>query len=317
MKVIELFSGAGGMALGLSLAGLNTVALVEKDKQAAATLRHNKPDWNVIESDITKVHFEQGEADLVAGGFPCQSFSYAGKKLGFSDVRGTLFYEFARIVNEVQPSLFIAENVRGLLTHDGGRTIATMVAIMRDFGYVVEHKLLNAADFGVAQNRERLIIIGVRDQTKFHWPEKQPRITIRQALADVPASSGARYSERDRAVFDLVPEGGNWRDLPREVLAKFAPFLMGKHGGGSTQTAKRLSWDGQSPTLLTQPHQKTTTRIHPSETRPLTVREYARLQGFPDSWEFVGSLASQYRQVGNAVPVTLAKALGESICCPK
>lgn len=312
MRTIELFAGGGGMALGLEQAGLDTVALVEKDKQACCTLRLNRPNWNVIEQDITKVSFGSGEAELITGGFPCQPFSYAGKKLGFSDTRGTLFHDFARIIKEVQPRAFIAENVRGLLTHDSGNTLATIVNTLSLLGYVVRYKLLNAADYGVAQRRERLIIVGTA--VDFVWPPTQERITVRQALADVPASEGASYSARDEAIFKLVPAGGNWRDLPRDILSGYAPYLLGKYGGGSTQTAKRLDWNSQSPTLLTTPHQKTTARCHPSETRPLTVREYARLQGFPDSWQFTGSISAKYRQIGNAVPVSLAKALAEALC---
>lgn len=314
MKVIELFSGAGGLALGLEQAGLETVALVEQDKWACATLRSNRPGWNVIESPVEEVQFTRGQADVVAGGFPCQAFSYAGKKLGLQDTRGTLFYEFARVVDEVQPKLFIAENVKGFLTHDGGKTLATAVELLSELGYIVEYKLLNAADYGVPQLRERLILVGTRGDKKFAWPAVQlPRPVLRDVLLDCPESAGQSYSARDKQVFDLVPEGGNWRNLPREVLANYVPYLLGKHGGGSTQTAKRLSLDDQSPTILTSPHQKTTARCHPTETRPLTVRESARIQGFPDDWSFQGGIAAQYKQIGNAVPVTLAKALGQAI----
>ena len=164
-NVLELFAGAGGLAIGMEQAGLKCIALNEIDHWAAETLRINRPKWNVLEGDIRNLSFKhlKGEVDVVTGGFPCQAFSYAGKRLGFQDARGTLFYEFARTVNETRPSICIGENVRGLLNHDSGRTLEGMISILDEIGYrVLEPKVLKAIFYNVPQKRERLILVGIR-----------------------------------------------------------------------------------------------------------------------------------------------------------
>lgn len=162
IKGIELFAGGGGLALGLEQAGIESVAVVEVNHKACETLRHNRPEWNVIEADIHSVDFSEykGTVDLVSGGTPCQAFPYAGKKLGFGDTRGTLFAEFARCVKETEPKMFLFENVKGLLSHDGGRTFATIKKTFEDLEYTVRSQVLNASYFGVGQKRERMIVIG-------------------------------------------------------------------------------------------------------------------------------------------------------------
>lgn len=311
---IDLFAGAGGTALGLENAGIKHLALNEWDKHAAATLRLNRPDWNVIEGDISGVDFSgyRGKVDIVEGGFPCQAFSYAGKKMGFEDTRGTLFYEFARIVKEVQPKVAIGENVKGLLTHDGGKTLQTMVGVLQDLGYKVAYKLLRAQYFDVPQKRERLVIIAVRndiDAPILFPKERDYTISIREAIGDKPRSVGQEYSEYKKSIMSLVPEGGYWRDLPIDKQIEYmkTSFHM---GGGKTGMARRLSWDEPSLTLTCGPAQKQTERCHPEETRPLNVREYARIQTFPDQWQFSGSVGAQYKQIGNAVPVNLGYYMG-------
>lgn len=314
-KVVELFAGAGGLALGMENAGLKCQLLVEMDKQACATLRKNRPGWNIVEKDIRSVSFEGIEADILAGGFPCQAFSYAGKRLGFEDIRGTLFYEFARAIKEINPKIVVGENVKGLVQHDGGRTLETIIKIIEDLGYEVKYKILKAHYFDVAQKRERLFVFGVRKDLnlKIEFPEDLGVVTtIRQALNGVPASAGQKYAPWKRSVLELVPEGGYWRDLPLDMQKLYmgGSFAL---GGGKTGMARRLAWDEPSLTLTCSPAQKQTERCHPSETRPLTIREYARIQSFPDDWEFVGSIASQYKQIGNAVPVNLAYHIGTAI----
>ena len=165
VTAIELFAGAGGLALGLEQAGICTVEYVEFDKACCETLKTNRPEWNVICDDIHNVDFTEysGQIDVVTGGFPCQAFSYAGKKLGFEDTRGTLFHEFARCVQQVRPKMFLAENVRGLVSHDKGRTLQTTIEVLKSLGYSVQYKILNAAYYGVGQKRERIVIIGIRD----------------------------------------------------------------------------------------------------------------------------------------------------------
>lgn len=317
-NVIELFAGAGGMALGLEQAGFNGVVFVEQNKWACKTLRANRSSWNVIEGDIRDVNFlEYKDVDLVSGGAPCQAFSYAGKRLGFDDIRGTLFSEFARCVKEIEPKMFLFENVKGLLNHDNGRTFDTILNVFTELGYSVQYKILDASFYGVAQKRQRLIIVGIRNdlvnEIKFNYPNPdKERTVLKSALKDVPDSPGSTYSEKKRKVMELVPPGGWWKDLPQDVILDYVGnFDVSR--GGTTGMARRLSWDEPCLTLLTSPSQKMTERCHPEETRPLTIREYARVQSFPDDWEFAGSISEQYKQIGNAVPVELARRIGLEI----
>ena len=324
-RCIELFAGAGGLALGLEQAGIESVLLNEIDKHACSTLRVNRPHWNVVEGDVAKINFEnyRGKVDLVTGGFPCQAFSYAGKKLGFEDTRGTLFFEFARAIKETQPTIAVGENVRGLLNHDSGNTLRGMTSVLNELGYdVIPPKVLKAIFFRVPQKRERLIIVAIKkgSASDFQWPQPEKTIySLQDALkagvlydTDVPVSAGQAYPKRKREILEQVPPGGYWRDLPEDLQKEYMlkSFYL---GGGKTGMARRMSWQEPSLTLTCSPAQKQTERCHPEETRPFTVREYARIQTFPDSWSFEGSMHSQYKQIGNAVPVNLAKALGQSL----
>lgn len=313
---IDLFAGCGGTALGMENAGLAHVLLNEFDKHAVATLRKNKPGWNVSSEDIHNVDFTswKGKVDIIEGGFPCQAFSYAGKKRGFADTRGTLFHEFARAVSEVSPKIAIGENVKGLLTHDNGQTLKIMVATLQQLGYRVAYKILRAQYLDVPQKRERLVIMAVRNDqnTPILFPkERDYTISLREAITDCPESPGQVYSEKKYAVMSQVPEGGYWRHLPNALQKEYmkASYYM---GGGKTGMARRLSWNEPSLTLTCNPAQKQTERCHPSETRPLNVREYARIQTFPDDWVFEGPLTAQYRQIGNAVPVNLGYYMGSA-----
>lgn len=314
-KTLELFAGAGGMALGLEHAGLRSAMLVEFDKNPVQTLRANRPHWNVVHQDVREVDFRKVKAEIVVGGFPCQAFSYAGQRLGFEDTRGTLFYEFARAIQEIQPQILVGENVRGLERHDEGRTLATMIDVLEQLGYRVAYRVLRAQYLDVAQKRERLIVLGVRqdlDLPMLFPKEQNYTISVREALRDVPDSVGQQYPAKKRQILELIPEGGYWRDLPETLQREFmgASYHL---GGGKTGMARRLAWDEPSLTLTCSPAQKQTERCHPSQTRPLTVREYARIQSFPDDWQFTGSLASQYKQIGNAVPVNLGYHIGRCL----
>ena len=327
-SVVELFAGAGGLALGLEEAGFHSSGLVELDKYACQTLRKNRPNWNVIEKDIIAVaeqgikefvDIPLGELDLLSGGYPCQAFSYAGKKMGLSDARGTMFYYYAQILKQLLPKMFLAENVRGLVNHDNGRTLALMLKVFSDIGYTVKWQVLRALDYDVAQKRERIVLVGIRNDLveKYNLGYCLPQpygyeLSLKDILQNVPKSDGAKYPESKKKVLDLVPPGGYWRDLPDDVAKEY----MGKSyysGGGRTGMARRLSWDEPSLTLTCSPAQKQTERCHPDQTRPFTVREYARIQSFPDNWEFDCSISNAYKQIGNAVPVNMAKAIGLSI----
>lgn len=311
---IELFCGAGGLALGMHNAGINSKLLVDFDKDSIKTLQQNRPGWESICESVLEINLDEYEnqIDIMAGGFPCQAFSFAGKGLGFADTRGTLFYEYARLIDQVKPRLVIGENVKGLLNHDEGRTLSVIVSELENLGYRVAYKVMRAQFLDVPQKRERLFIFGVRsgvDSEVFFPVEKDYTITMRAALKGVPKSPGQVYSDSKRKIMELIPEGGYWRDLPDDLQRE---FMGGSYhlGGGKTGMARRLSWAEPSLTLTCNPAQKQTERCHPKETRPLTVREYARIQTFPDDWEFAGSVSSQYKQIGNAVPVNLGYHVG-------
>ena len=326
-KIIELFAGAGGLALGLEKAGFKSVLLNEINKDASQTLKSNRKDWNVENCDIKDLDFTpyKNKIDVLTGGFPCQAFSYAGKKLGFEDTRGTLFYEFARAVKETNPKVILAENVKGLVSHESGKTLQTIKEVIDEIGYeLVEPEVLKAIFYRVPQKRERIFLVAIRKDfsrfVQYRYPSKFPEIfTMRDALqkgrlfkTDVPESEGQVYPKRKREIMCQVPPGGYWRDLPENLQRE---YMRGSYflGGGKTGLARRLSWDEPSLTLTCAPAQKQTERCHPEETRPLTIREYARIQTFPDEWHFCGSLSSIYKQIGNAVPVNLALAMGRSL----
>ncbi len=325
-STIELFAGAGGLALGVEKAGFQTLGLVEMNRDACDTLEKNRPGWNVICDDIENISkldledyfgINKGQLDLLSGGAPCQAFSYAGKRLGLEDARGTLFYHYAVFLEKLQPKMFLFENVRGLLTHQGGETYKVMLDIFEKAGYDIQKKVLNAWDYGVAQKRERLITIGIRKDLKgkivFQFPKPhKKKLVLRDILQNVPESVGVPYGENKKKLFELVPPGGYWRDIDPE-LAKAYMKSCWEMEGGRTGILRRLSLDEPSLTVLTSPSQKQTERCHPVEARPFTVRENARCQSFPDEWEFCGSVMSQYKQVGNAVPVNLAYEVAKSI----
>ncbi|WP_353543178.1 DNA cytosine methyltransferase [Deinococcus xinjiangensis] len=351
---ISLFSGAMGLDLGLENAGFQTLAAVEIDAAARATIMANvarRGKSIFIGQDITALTTEhllsstglkRGEATLVSGGPPCQPFSTAGRRDALNDPRGSLFRDFLRLVEGVQPRFFLMENVRGLLSatlkhrpisERGGRPNlpeeergSAFAVILQEFeriGYSFTYGLLNAADYGTPQIRERVIILGSRDHEPLSLPnpshaKANPRLPSWRTLGDAlhglhdSAPQFQPYSENRLKYLRLVPEGGNWRSLPPELI----PEAMGgayTSGGGKVGFYRRLAWDRPAPTVTTSPAQKATDMCHPVLDRPISVREAARLQGFPDNWQFCGSISDQYRQIGNAVPVQLGQALGHSL----
>lgn len=328
LKSIELFAGAGGLALGLEQAGFEHIGLVEFDRSAANTLIFNRPQWNVLCEDIAvttqrdlekEFNIRKGELDLLSGGAPCQSFSYAGKRLGLQDVRGTMFYHYATFLEKLQPKMFLFENVRGLLTHDNGKTYQTILSIFEEQGYKTFRTVLNAWDYGVPQKRERLITVGIRndltDKCKFDFPKKHSyRPIMRDVKLDVdpPKDECERYSVYKEKIFALVPPGGYWRDIDPEIAKEYMKSCW-YMGGGRTGILRRIGLDEPSLAVLTSPGMKQTDRCHPIEVRPFSYRENARIQTFPDTWGFWGTLSEKYKQVGNAVPVNLAKEIGLAI----
>ncbi|OCQ92237.1 DNA (cytosine-5-)-methyltransferase [Oscillatoriales cyanobacterium USR001] len=357
---ISLFAGAFGLDIGIEQAGFHTISVVEKDRDATKTIAINRPHLqeSAIPREIEKVTSQDllaeggrvlklgrdirpGEVDLVTGGPPCQPFSTAGKRGSVMDPRGSLFMEFIRIVKEVKPRFFLMENVRGLLSapirhrpinqrgknHSllepdemPGAALKAVLTEMKELGYSVVYNLLEAADYGVPQNRSRVIFIGARDGETATFPlakySQNGKVlpkwrTLRDALTGLvdPQIEFIPYSESRLKYLRLLKAGQNWRDLPEELI-KEAMGGAYNSGGGKVGFYRRLSWDKPSPTVTTSPQQKATDMCHPVELRPLSVRECAKIQTFPDDWIFHGSVSSKYKQIGNAVPVLLAKEIG-------
>ncbi len=349
---ISVFSGAMGLDLGLEQAGFDLRFAADNMPAAVQTIRENRPYLPAFDGDVAqltgKAILERAglngeQIDLLAGGPPCQSFSTAGKRRGLDDAeKGPLVFEFVRLVDEIKPTAFVMENVKGLLSasikwrqlpynNNGkvvdelhGSLLRELLRKFRDVGYSVDFCEVNAADYGVPQTRQRVFLIGYRDQRPVTFPKpthssaggiRVPKWntlgTALKGLSD-DTSECAIFSERKLKYLRMIPEGGNWRDLPLEIQQE----SMGRAffaKGGRTGYWRRLSFSAPSPTILTEPHNASTSLCHPTEDRPLTVRECARVQTFPDEWNFAGKRADQYRLVGNAVPVALGKAMGEHI----
>ena len=310
---LEVCAGCGGLSYGFECAGLESQVLIEIDKTCIKTLRKNFTCENIIEGDIKKIDFKQyhNQIDILAGGIPCQSYSIAGKREGLDNAnKGGLFYDYLRALDDIEPSIFLIENVEGLLNIDDGDTIKFIISELEKREYTVTYKLLNSMNYNVPQKRKRLIIIGTKLNVPFEFPEPFTNIlTVRDAFKDIPDSLGMQYSEDKKKIMQLVPAGGCWIDLPEDIQKKY----MGKSfesGGGKRGIARRLSFDEPCLTLTTSPCQKQTERCHPIETRPLKTREYARIQTFPDSFIFEGSIGNIYKQIGNAVPCMLGYYLG-------
>ena len=307
------------MSTGFIEAGFRPLLLNEINKKFCETLARNHPGAIIENKDMLKLNLTdyKNQVDVLMGGVPCQAFSQAGERKGLEDPRGQLIVEFNRLILECNPKVIIVENVKGLTTHNGGETLRGVVELFKNEGkYVVQTKILNSKDYEVPQKRERIFIVGVRSDIKsaFEYPEPSKKnIILRDVLMDVPESIGARYPESKRAVFDLVPPGGCWVDLPKDVQREYMGEKCLASGGGKRGIARRMSMDEHCLTLTTSPCQKQTDRCHPLETRPFTVREYARIQTFPDTYMFEGGMGDQYKQIGNAVPVKLALAVGGQV----
>jgi DNA (cytosine-5)-methyltransferase 1 len=351
---ISLFSGAMGLDLGIESSGFNPLGCLELDPKACQTIRTNRPELPVIEDSISKwsgdsllehFHVQRHEVQLICGGPPCPSFSTAGRRQSFTDPRGEVMFDFLRIVNEIKPPFFVMENVRGILSaaikhiplsersnktaksspdEQKGSVLRLLKKEFEKMGYTVTAELVNAADYGVPQKRERVVFIGSRDGFQVSMPPPMfvnhddmftPRWrTLRDAVGDLNETNPeiTPFSAARKKYLKLLKEGQNWRNLPPKLI----PEAMGgaySSGGGKVGFYRRLSFDRPSPTVSTSPVQKSTCLCHPTELRPLSVREYARIQQFPDNWVFEGSTAAKYRQIGNAVPVGLGHQIGRSV----
>ena len=299
--MLELCAGAGGQALGLEQAGFEHTALIEIDADACRTLRHNRPEWNVIQGDVTAFDAKPYRGvDLIAAGLPCPPFSVAGKQRGEADERN-LFPAAFRIIQEVQPKAVMIENVRGLLDARFGYYRELIVERLSALGYETRFQLLNASDFGVPQNRPRVFIVGLRPRyaSAFSVPEKMPlEISVGEALYSFMKKDGWRGAK-------------DWRIAASGV----APAIVGgskKHGGPDLgPTRARAAWaklgvDGRGIAL--KPPSKEFLGFP-----RLTVPMAAKVQGFPDDWVFTGGKTAAYRQAGNALPPPLAFAVAQAI----
>lgn len=352
-RFASLFSGAMGLDLGVEEAGGDLVFANEIDAGAVATIRHNRPDVPVFDGSVADVNLAlfqsstgiaKGELDLLCGGPPCQSFSVYGNRSGAMDPRGQLVFEFVRLVGELMPRCFLMENVRGLHSmplvpkahsdmvegfepwmETKGSLMQVLVRDLRSFGYEVDVFLVNSVNYGAPQIRERMLFVGNRLGVSnavlapTHSNRPQDRLPDFQTLRDVigghfvdPIPELMNFSPRKLKYLEMVPAGGNWRSLPVDVQKE----SMGKSWylkGGRSATWRRLSWDFPSPTVVTMPNHASTSMCHPDKLRALTVGECAAIQEFPRDWEFLGTTAQKYRQIGNAVPVRLGKVAGEAI----
>jgi DNA (cytosine-5)-methyltransferase 1 len=316
MNFIEVCAGCGGLSSGLIKATLKPIHISDVDRDCVETLKKNHKGSLVFKQDMRELSLKEykSKVGLLTGGVPCQAFSMAGDRKGLEDPRGQLIVEFNRLINECEPKIFMIENVKGLISHEGGKTLRNILNLFENNGkYKVKFQVLNAVDYEVPQKRERVFIVGTRVDLKgeFKFPEPSPvKKVLKDVLIGVPDSIGAKYNQKKKEVLDLVPQGGCWVDLPEDVKTEYMGQKSLEAGGGKRGIARRLSMNEPCLTLTTSPQQKQTERCHPLETRPFTVREYARIQSFPDSYEFHGSMNSQYKQIGNAVPVNLATAMG-------
>jgi DNA (cytosine-5)-methyltransferase 1 len=283
---------------------------------------------------------------LIVGGPPCQAFSTAGKRQAFNDPRGNVFLRYVQLIDELSPEFAVIENVRGLLsaslTHRPlsergknaeplreeelpGSALNQVIGMLRSYGYGVSFNLYNSANFGVPQVRERVVLIASRDGHKVPYltpthsniedyglPEW---LTFREAVKGLRERDmhGLNFSKERLKYFEYLGPGQYWKDLPTEKLRKEAMGASYFSGGGKTGFFRRLAWNAPSPTLVTHPAMPATELCHPTKNRPLTVEEYKRIQQFPDDWILEGSTINKYKQVGNAVPIGLGKAVGTAI----
>lgn len=329
LKTISLFSGAGGLDLGLIRAGFRIVFANDILKPAIENYRYNIGD--IYEGDISKIDINMiPNADVVVGGFPCQPFSNAGNRLGTEDDRGNLYLEIIKIINEKNPKVVIMENVRGLLSmknKDGTRLMDTIVYLLETsgIGYNVEYKLLKASDFGVPQNRYRVIIVGIRKDLgiKFKFPEpislSNDKLTVAGALEGVAGLPNQdeiwELSPQSKSLVDYIPEGGSWKNIPYDVLPermkKIRDNMKKYHSPNFYRRFARHEING---TITAAATPENSGILHPTENRRYSVREIARIQSFPDDYVFIGeSISSKYKIIGNAVPPKLGEVIGNAI----
>ncbi|MEE1059781.1 MAG: DNA cytosine methyltransferase [Treponema sp.] len=344
LNVIDLFAGVGGLSLGFEMAGAKILMANEYDESIATSYVKNRPNNNMIIEDITKLDIEstfktiKDSVDIIVGGPPCQGFSQKGQRKTINDSRNFLFKYYFNVVDYIRPKYFVMENVPNLLTAENGYFKKEITELFSKIGYTIDSDVLNASDFGIPQNRRRAFIIGKLGNRKVQFPPKKTiKTTAWEAISDLAfLNSGegefeqqyrfAPQSEYQKLLRNnneklynhittshseiaikrmaMVPEGGGRSDLPKEELTK--SIYSGTWG--------RIIKDDITVTITTRFDTPSSGRFtHPFLNRAITVREAARIQSFPDSFIFYGTKTSQMKQVGNAVPPLLAKAVAEAI----
>lgn len=355
-KLLSFFSGAMGLDLGLEQSGFDCLLACEVDKHCRSTINTNRPDMALL-GDIRNYSAKDimnfigknigDEIDVICGGPPCQAFSTAGKRKAFEDERGNVFLKYIDIAMEIKPKFLVIENVRGLLSaplkhkphnerniedtpltyeEQKGGALLHIIEKLEGCGYGVSFELYNAANFGVPQSRERVIMICSRDGTKAPYIEPThndsgnfglpiwknfKEIYQEKELSNIKHDH-VEFPEKRLKYYKKLKAGENWKNLPLDLQKE----AMGKafySGGGKSGFLRRLSWDKPTPTLVTHPAMPATDLAHPVEDRPLSVQEYKAIQQFPDDWIIEGKLLDKYRQIGNAVPVGLGYALGKHL----
>lgn len=353
IKALSFFSGAMGLDQGLEKVGIHLLLACEMDKACRRTITANRPDVALL-GDVWKYSAEEirkaaglgpkDELDVMVGGPPCQAFSTAGARRGFKDERGNVFLRYIDLIIQLRPKYAVIENVRGLLSapmnhtphaargdewtpnfeEKPGGALLHVIQMLRAGGYGVSFNLYNAANFGVPQSRERVILLCSRNGDKL--PHLMPTHsqdgsfglpkwrTLRSALEGLNPKAGDHFEfpEERLRFYRMLKSGQYWKHLPQELHREALRGSLDS-GGGKTGFLRRLDWDKPSCTLVTSPTMPATDICHPEEHRPLSIQEYKRIQQFPDEWVVCGSIADQYRQIGNAVPVGLGEAVGRAI----
>lgn len=353
LKALSFFSGAMGLDLGLEKAGIHILMACESDKACRRTIAANRPDigllgdiWKYSVQDFRASAGlgDSDDIDIIVGGPPCQAFSTAGARRGFQDARGNAFLRYVDIILELKPRYCVIENVRGILSapmihtphadrgptwipapeERAGGALFHVIQRLRAGGYSVSFNLYNSANFGVPQSRERVILICSRNGEKVPYlvPTHSndpsfglpPWKTLREAFEGLDPTKGDHevFPEDRLRFYRMLKPGQYWKHLPQHLHREALGGSLDA-GGGKTGFLRRLDWDKPSCTLVTSPIMPATDICHPEEDRPLSVQEYKRIQQFPDDWIVCGSLADQYRQIGNAVPVGLGEAVGRAI----
>jgi DNA (cytosine-5)-methyltransferase 1 len=356
-SVVSLFSGALGLDLGFHNNGFDVRVANDIEPSSAEVARVNLPELPFLCCDINDVTpndllraagLKKGKVDVLIGGPPCQPFSTAGKRQGFNDVRSSPIIAFLAAVKEMQPRVFVMEEVTGLLSsrlehvpevdrdeenltseQEHGSAFRWLISQLDETGYDYTYKVLNAANFGAPQSRNRIVFIGKlrgssslpepthsneRDGDLFSLGKKlRPWTTFWEATANLEELGACgKYAKGIVPRMKLVPPGGYWRHLPKDDIAAAMGGAVDA-AGGKMGFYRRLAWDEPSPTVVTSPAQKGTVFGHPYEQRPLSVAEFKRLQGFPDSWEIPGASAVQYKLIGNAVSVHMSSAIARHV----